>query len=452
MNQMKPLLVTLSLSILSQGLLAPAAKATPNYARQTGLSCTVCHNGVYPQLTAFGRNFKLNAFTFTTQKTIDDLGKPEQGRTPQLKLLSEAPLGGMIQMSYTREKTAEPGAKNSNFEFPQQLSLFYAGQIAPHIGSFIQMTYSQATGTIGMDNSEIRYSNTTTKIGGKTLVYGMTLNNNPGVEDLWNSTAAWRYPYSSSSYAPTPAASTMLEGALAQQVVGAGIYGMYNNLIYGDVSAYTSAQQGVANPQGANATMLIKGMAPYGRVAFQHQFAWKKSYLEIGASGMSANFYPTGTSGATDRFIDKGVDAQYEVFLPKASLVVHMQVINEQQKLDATYASGGSEHPTNSLTTTSANAEVMFKNGVNATLGCFNVQGSSDANRYAPGVLSGFAANSPNSTGISAEIGYLLRKNVSISLNYVYYDKFNGGTTNYDGSGRNAADNNTAYVCIWIAY
>jgi hypothetical protein len=32
------------------------------------------------------------------------------------------------------------------------------------------------------------------------------------------------------------------------------------------------------------------------------------------------------------------------------------------------------------------------------------------------------------------------------------YNKFNGGSTNYDGSGRNAKDNNTLYLLGWINF
>ena len=42
--------------------------------------------------------------------------------------------------------------------------------------------------------------------------------------------------------------------------------------------------------------------------------------------------------------------------------------------------------------------------------------------------------------------------NVRVGLQYVGYTKFNGGTTNYDGFGRNARDNNTFYVVAWLMF
>jgi hypothetical protein len=32
------------------------------------------------------------------------------------------------------------------------------------------------------------------------------------------------------------------------------------------------------------------------------------------------------------------------------------------------------------------------------------------------------------------------------------YQKFNGAETNYDGYGRNASDNNTLYLLIWLMF
>src|SRR5208283_3830906 len=66
----------------------------------------------------------------------------------------------------------------------------------------------------------------------KRLVYGVSINNNPTVQDLWNSTPAWRFPYASSAVAPTPTASPLIDGVLAQKVVGATAYAMWDDVVY----------------------------------------------------------------------------------------------------------------------------------------------------------------------------------------------------------------------------
>src|SRR5208282_4474905 len=43
--------------------LVTQADAVPLFARQTGQTCAACHNG-FPELTPYGRLFKLNGYTF----------------------------------------------------------------------------------------------------------------------------------------------------------------------------------------------------------------------------------------------------------------------------------------------------------------------------------------------------------------------------------------------------
>ncbi|MDA8420484.1 MAG: cytochrome C, partial [Pseudomonadota bacterium] len=110
------------------------ALAVPSFARQTGLPCEVCHT-VFPELTPFGRLFKLNGYTLTGLKQIEAAG----GKG--LKINAGAPLSVMVMTGVTHENKVAAGSQNNNAEFPQQLSLFYAGEISPHMGSFLQVTY-----------------------------------------------------------------------------------------------------------------------------------------------------------------------------------------------------------------------------------------------------------------------------------------------------------------------
>ena len=37
-------------------------------------------------------------------------------------------------------------------------------------------------------------------------------------------------------------------------------------------------------------------------------------------------------------------------------------------------------------------------------------------------------------------------------VQYTAYDKFNGLSKNYDGTGRNASDNNTLFLGTWLTF
>jgi hypothetical protein len=435
--------ITLQFCIIISFLLLLAvtinSPAVPSYSRQTKLSCSVCHTS-FPELTAFGRQFKLNGYTITNIETIQ---APFDSVKNKLNLLTTPPIAGMIMSSFTAINKKQNDIQNFNVEFPQQFSLFYSGQVTPHLGTFLQITYDPQGGSVGIDNIDIRYARNV-QIGNKTWVYGLTLNNNPTVQDIWNTVPAWHYPYGSSGVAPSPDAATLIDGGLSQQVAGLGTYGMINNLVYYEASFYRSAPQAAVNPPDSSAENTIAGAAPYWRLALHRHFS--NHYLMVGVFGLSANLYPAGTTGSKDRYSDLGIDLQYELALSKANISIHASMIKESRKLKATFASGGADQVNSALNTFRIDGNVYFINGPGLTVGYFNTSGDKDNALY--GTLNG----KPESNGTIMEISFLPWLNTKFSIQYLMYNKFNGVVTNYDSNGRNASDNNTLYLLLWINF
>lgn len=425
----KKLIIVLIVFIAPFGVV----KALPSYARQTQLSCTACHTS-FPELNSFGRMFKANGYTLTTASTISDQSGDSLKPSTRLNLLNNLPLSVMVQSSFTNIAKDVVGQQNNSGQFPQQLSMFFAGQITPHIGSFIQMTY--ADGSFGMDNADIRYANTTS-FGSNSLLYGISLNNNPTSQDLWNTSPAWRFPYASSSSAPSPAKSTLIE-SLGGQVIGVGAYGLLNNLVFAEFSTYRSAQIGLHNPPDSTNANVVKGFIPYWRLALQHQ--WDINYLEVGTSGIASTQYLNGISGALDKFVDIGVDLQYERAMTFGSLSLHSSFINENEVRDL------SAETNYNFQSFKVDGNLFFKNGYGGTIGYFNNTGSADVANFPNG------NNKPNSSGFIFQIEYLPWYNTKFAAQYVSYQKFDGSSTNYDGIGRNAADNNTIYLLAWLSF
>ncbi len=281
------------------GLCAQAAQAIPSFARQTNLSCNACHNG-FPKLNSFGRLFKLNAYTLTGIKAIESAGK----NNPSLKLTSFMPISASAQTSASSLRTAEPGQKGFDVEFPQQLSFFLAGEITPFLGTLIQATYDDQSGRFGWDNADVRLA-TRTKLGRKDAIIGLTLNNNPTVQDVWNTAPAWSFPFVFSGVAPTGQVSPLSSGPLAQQVAGLGAYAFYANALYCEISFYASTPQGGAHPANGTSTDTLAGANPYWRLAYQARLGDSR-FLEIGTYGFAARLYPEGISGPTDRYYRPG--------------------------------------------------------------------------------------------------------------------------------------------------
>jgi len=221
----------------------PEAHAVPSYSRQTGLPCASCHYAP-PELNAFGRKFKLDGYVLKTKPELTD---DKKDHNAALQLLEAFPLSVLFDTSLTSTKAPQPGTQNGNFLFPQDASLFLAGAWSNHVGSFVQVTYDSQADHFTWDNTDIRYANNH-ELFGKALAYGITLNNNPTVEDLWNSTPAWGFPFTSSNVAPGPSAGALINGGLAQDVAGVGGYAMWNEHLYIAGTLYRSEHIGAAQP------------------------------------------------------------------------------------------------------------------------------------------------------------------------------------------------------------
>ena len=420
-------------------------QAIPSFARQTNLPCSSCHT-IFPELNAFGRLFKLNGYTLVGTETIQ---VSDTSDNVSLNLVKIPPVSMMLQASYTYNTKEQPGTKNNNVSLPQQLSLFLGGEITPHIGSFIQVTYDDQEAAIGIDNMDLRYSNQT-EVGSENLLYGITLNNNPTVQDIWNSTPAWSFPYATSSVTVSPLASTLIDGGLAQSVAGMGAYALFNHFVYGEISVYRSAQQGGAHPPDSTSMGIIKSLAPYWRLALQHHF--NDQYFEVGTFGMLTEMYPMGITGLTDKYTDIGFDINYEKPFGNNQLTAHASFIHEKRNLNATYNSNEAENESLNLNSLKIVGNYYLYNQIGFSVGYFSTTGDGDLILYPTGAVSGSSTGSPNTSGFIGEFNYLPWYNTKFSVQYVAFNKFNGANDNYDGNGRHASDNNSVYLLAWIAF
>jgi hypothetical protein len=455
--------------LLLWGVLAANAYAVPSFARQTGWDCTQCHMS-WLELTNIGRRFKLGGYQ-VTKAMSDDEKRPLisfsfDGPAPQI------PLAAMAQISVTNTANTKTAGTDEATDFPknnallaQQLSLFLNGKLAENVGCFCQLTYDGAAKIASVDNIEVRYAD---EFKGDKLhaLYGLSMNNSPTMSDIYNTTPVWGWPYAGPTVAPTPSAATLINGGLAQQVVGFSAYSLLNRTFYVEGGGYRTADQifrfmsaGVRRAdRGA-----VDGVAPYYRLALQQD--WGKGGRQsamLGTFGLNAKKYPDNLSpsGPTDRFRDVGFDAQYQYITDEHRFSTMYTYIREHQDLNATFASGGSSQPRNTLTQTNVKASYYYDKWYGISVGAQRTTGSSDQTLYnTASALSGSANGSPNSAARIVELNWLFSftgaesyRTQRLVLQYTSYSKFNGGKTNYDGFGRNAKDNNTLYLLAWLMY
>jgi hypothetical protein len=440
-------------------LLVPlAAQALPSFARQTGQNCVACHaGGQFPELTPYGRLFKLTGYTIGERSTI--------------------PLSVMAVASYTKTQNAVSDAPSVDFAKDavalfQTGSVFVGSKVTDNIGVFVQATYdnyaNQNADTLAWsghshaDNMDFRYAEHFIDAN-RDLIVGLSVNNNPSVADVWNTAPAW-LQYVPTRFGFTGASTGPIVSRLGQQVAGVGAYAFWNRTVYGELAAYQPAKGAFSFLSAGNATSnRLAGSNPYVRLALNHE--WGAHNAMIGVFGLNADVYPdpNNPSGPTTRYRDRGIDAQYQYILDPHTVTAQLSYIRE--KINGGDVTGIASNASNTLNQLKLKGSYIYRAKYGVSLSYFSTTGSSDATLY-PGLqddgtgsgnmipvsISGNFANNPGTRGWIPEVFWTPVQYARVGIQYFKFDRFNGASSNYDGAGRNAKDNNTLFVYLWAAY
>lgn len=429
-------------ALLAISVTGPAL-ALPSFAIQTGQPCAACHIGAFgPQLTPFGRDFKLHGYTANDGK---DHGLPFAWTT---------------QASFTHTLQPQPGGAapgfkdNDNFAV-DQASLYYAGKIAPNLGGFIELNYDGVAQRAALNNVDIRHVGEG-ELFGQDVLWGITANNNPTVQDPWNSTPAWGFPYNRSALAPTPTASTLVDGSLGQRVAGVGAYTLWNDFLYLESDVYKGLNAPTLRALGQvpDDSDQTTAFVPYVRVALIKGWGDKRHHAEIGAYALSGNVVPGGdqTLGFTVHKTDVALDATYQ-FISDPSKVTsdrlsaHATYIHENAKMQVSDALALGALPDHWLDTMRFDVSYSIAATVTPSVQYFRTIGTADASYWTT------PNGSPNSDGMILEVAYVPwgkpdspfpNMNVRLAVQYVDYFSF-------DGSYASASRNNHFYFSLWTA-
>lgn len=468
--------------------LAPVnANALPAFARQTGQNCVACHaGGQFPELTPYGRMFKMTGYTIGA-------------RTVPLSVM------GLVTYSKVRDttKSDDPPAdfqKNGALLFATG-SVFLAGKVTDNIGAFVQVTYDNYAGQTadgkfqghsGADNMDFRYADRFVD-SNRDLIVGVSVNNNPSVSDPWNTAAAWMQYVP----VPSPTSSQFIDGNAPYPGYGTGgntmgitAYAYLNKLVYAELGGYQTAHRawsfmsaGIADAD----TQKLKGFNPYWRLALTHE--WGAHNIMVGTSGMVSDIYDSNSldpTVLTSRYKDIGFDAQYQYLL--APHTVTAQIAYMRNKV--TYSANQANQPapggfvdalgnplpnTNASDTTNifrAKLTYVYQAKYGGSLGYFNRTGTTNTLNQTSGIdpaTMTITSTDPLATNLSARVGGNLSGNpatrgwtyeafwtpvqyIRVGAQYTAYSKYNGASTNYDGLGRDAKDNNTLFFYVWGVY
>lgn len=417
-----------------------AASAIPLFNRQTGQNCVACHaGGQFPELTPYGRLFKLTGYTLG-ERTV--------------------PVSAMALLSYSKvadtAKSDDPAGdfqKNGRLIFPTA-SLFLGGKVTDNVGVFAQITYDAFAvqddagrfhGHTSADNIDIRYADRFID-NSRDLILGVSANNNPSVSDPWNTAAAWMQYVP----VPSPTSSRFVDGnspypgfASGGNIAGLTAYAYWNRSVYAEFGAYGTSK-GLLSFMSAGVpdadTTKLKGLNPYWRLTFNRD--WGAHSLMLGSSGMSARIFddPLDPSAGSHKFRDLGVDAQYQYLLDPHA-VTAQAVYSRSRVVDG-----------NRAAVLRTKLTYVYQAKYGGSLGLFHMTGTTDPANVDPTRVSGNASGDPATRGWTTEAFWTPIQNLRLGIQYTGYGVFNGASSNYDGAGRNASDNNTLFLYGWMAY
>ena len=445
------------LAILLLASMRPA-EAVPSFTRQTGQPCATCHTA-FPELTPFGRNFKLTGYTMEGDTT------------------SVPPIAAMLMPGFTHTQSKQdappaPGLKTNDNLATQQITGLYAGTVYGNLGAFIQVSGNPITGQVWFDGSDARYVDSF-NLFGKTAYVGIDVNNTPTIEDPWNTMGSWGFPQLSSAAAAFSPPGTHID-SLAQSIGGVGAYVWWNELVYADFTAYGGYDKNtleVFGMQPGPTPDVQQGVMPYWRLAVEPH--WGDNYWMVGTFGMYGQTVPGGQYGfGSDNYLDVGFDTQYQYAGDQYSVTVKATDIIEKQRFNASVnpAIGLASNVNDQLNNFKANATFVWDHTYSLTAGYFNVSGSGDP-IWDTGQYGGAGSvSSPNGDGMILDAAYLpfshgspkpyKSANARIGIQYVKYFNLYGGSNNFDGLAgtpgaggtHNALGNNTLFLYAWAAF
>ncbi|MBX9611283.1 MAG: cytochrome c1 protein [Burkholderiales bacterium] len=412
----------LRVAVISATLITMQAHALPSFARQTGMDCAACHVGGFgPQLTPTGVRFKLTGYTDTD-------GQP-----------GKVPLSGMAVASWTHTSAdgePQPHLKTNNNLKLDEASIFLAGRMADHIGVFIQGTHNGVDRSTSLDQTDLRYARTV-EVGGKDTVLGLSLNNNPGVQDPFNTLPVWSFPFvSSPAGVGTGESATLLNGGLEGRVTGASVYTLFNNSLYGELGTYRSMSPSTQRRLGLGEDLQRLGGNAYWRLGWMKDL--KSQAFHLGLFGWNASLQPDRTvNEPNDKYRDIGIDGSYQFLGTRRHIMTLNGSYIRERKTEGLTAE------VSRLRESRLNASYHFNQTWGGSVGLFSTRGTDPAATTTGQLLQ--ADWTPwGKEGASAP-GPLGWANLRLGAQYWIYNKFNGESIA-------AKDHNTLYLFAWTSF
>jgi hypothetical protein len=183
------------------------------------------------------------------------------------------------------------------------------------------------------------------------------------------------------------------------------------------------------------------------------------------------------------RWRDTSVDAQYQYLLDPHSITAQLVYSHSNHRFPDVLANqaaafvdplGNPLANTNGTDATNllrAKLTYVYRAKYGGSIGVFNLTGSTNTANQTSGIspdtltvtsdpaaaapsqrVGGSLSGNPATRGATLEAFWTPVQYMRVGVQYTAYTKYNGASSNYDGFGRNASDNNSLFIYLWAAY
>jgi hypothetical protein len=394
-------------------LISTSTQATPAYARQTGSACADCHAGAYgPALTPYGMRFKLNGYTDTDGNGIK--------------------IPAAVQLTGTRSVPSEGKSSNELTE----ADLYLAGRITDNIGGYVKIESDNQGDykfNTKLSDVDLRFVLKDVNVGSKEATFGVSVNNNPGFSDVISDLPG------ATDLGPGGVTGTLLNpsspDALADRVIGATVYGLYDSNWYGELGTYNSLPLSEQDHLGYSLSGDPGKLSDtvYGRFSYMKDM--KKQFFSAGLVALTTN-QQLPRNGPTNDITDLGYDATYQ-YLGNRENILQVAYVNilEQRRY-------GSLPPSPFPGVTALSRVVVhdqtftvtytFKQSYGIEFSHMVDSGSHDIVRYQPFGLPNTISNLLTVfwTPFGKDDSFTSIANLKIAATWFRFNKFDGATLN----------------------
>lgn len=438
----RQMLLWYGLAVLSLLLASTGAQAIPAFARQTGSACADCHAGAYgPALTPYGMRFKLNGFTDTDGNGV------------------KIPVAGQLIETHTA-----PARGNSSTVL-SEADLYLAGRLTEQVGGFVkvQANYAGSNSTYNtrLSTLDLRYVAKDLKLNEKEFLLGVSVNNNPSQPDPIAALPA------AAGLGPPGVTGTLLNpgspNSLANHVIGASVYGLYDKNWYGEVGSFRSLPISQQDHLGYNIGSDPGRLSDTAYVRLAYMKDMKRQFFSAGLVGLTTK-RQLPRSGPSDDITDLGYDLTYQ-YLGNRENIVQLAYVNilERRRYGSVFASptvpGLTSLQRGAVHDQTLSATYTFKQSYGVTVAHLVSTGSRDVVRFTPYGNPDTTANLITVfwTPFGRDGSFTSLANLKLAATWFRFTKFNGVSDNIFNAPpglpvTNAADLNSFSISASLAF